>query len=246
MGSISKIGFFDHLNFGKYEPGHLYVGPFSAKIFLKIRVCKIDPSVKEGCGKGSLFAFLEAARAVVGSICRIGQVLARQRVMFVRSKEGRGAFVAHTAPQTLASLSTAHSSSPEFHLCLNMLSASSVRWVDEREEAQLASCTKAAQACGRSTQFAREQAATREWLQEEKERAGAILTATRQLRTPRLMMMLSITTLTSVKALGTKRIQSCPYPFLPHKSPPPCDLPVTVETFPSQPQTRSVYREPLQ
>ena len=155
---------FDHLNFEKYEPGHLYVGPFSAKIFLKIRVCKIDPSVKEGCGKGSLFAFLEAARAVVGSICRIGQVLARQRVMFVSSKEGRGAFVAHTAPQTLASLSTAHSSSPEFHLCLNMLSASSVRWVDEREEAQLASCTKAAQACGRSTQFAREQAATREWL----------------------------------------------------------------------------------
>ena len=164
VGSISKIGFFDHLNFEKYEPGHLYVGPFSAKIFLKIRVCKIDPSVKEGCGKGSLFAFLEAARAVVGSICRIGQVLARQRVMFVRSEEGRGAFVAHTAPQTLASLSTAHSSSPEFHLCLNMLSASSVRWVDEREEAQLASCTKAAQACGRSTQFAREQAATREWL----------------------------------------------------------------------------------
>ena len=91
------VGFFDHLNFGKYEPGHLYVGPFSAKIFLKIRVCKIDPSVKESCGKGSLFAFLEAARAVVGSICRIGQVLARQRVMFVRSKEGRGAFVAHTA-----------------------------------------------------------------------------------------------------------------------------------------------------
>ena len=83
-------------------------------------------------------------------------------------------------------------------------------------------------------------------VQEEKERAGAILTATRQLRTPRLMMMLSIMTLTSVKALGTKRIQSCPYPFLPHKSPPPCDLPVTVETFPSQPQTRSVYREPLQ
>ena len=88
VGSISKIGFFDHLNFGKYEPGHLYVGPFSAKIFLKIRVCKIDPSVKEGCGKGSLFAFLEAARAVVGSICRIGQVLARQRVMFDLRREG--------------------------------------------------------------------------------------------------------------------------------------------------------------
>ena len=44
VGSISKIGqFFDHLNFGKYEPGCLYVGPFSAKIFLKIWFCKIDP-----------------------------------------------------------------------------------------------------------------------------------------------------------------------------------------------------------
>ena len=79
VGSISKIGFvldfFDHLNFGKYEPGHLYVGPFSAKIFLKIRVCKIDPSVKEGCGKGSLFAFLEAARAVVGQFAELGKFL---------------------------------------------------------------------------------------------------------------------------------------------------------------------------
>ena len=28
VGSISKIGqFFDHLNFEKYEPGSLYVGP---------------------------------------------------------------------------------------------------------------------------------------------------------------------------------------------------------------------------
>ena len=28
VGSISKIGqFFDHLNFEKYEPGCLYVGP---------------------------------------------------------------------------------------------------------------------------------------------------------------------------------------------------------------------------
>ena len=125
VGPISKIGFFDHLNFEKYEPGHLYVG-------------ESKPPQENG-------------------------------------------------------------------------------WWDEEK-----------------------------LVQEEKERAGAILTATRQLRTPRLMMMLSITTLTSVKALGTKRIQSCPYPFLPHKSPPPCDLPVTVETFPSQPQTRSVYRELLQ
>ena len=44
VGSISKIGqFFEHLNFEKYEPGSLYVGPFSAKIFLKIWFCKIDP-----------------------------------------------------------------------------------------------------------------------------------------------------------------------------------------------------------
>ena len=55
-------------------------GPFSAKNFLKIRVCNIDftfgyptGGVKEGCGKGSLFAFLGSARAVVGSISKIGQ-----------------------------------------------------------------------------------------------------------------------------------------------------------------------------
>ena len=70
-------------------------GPFSAKIFLKIWFCKIDPllpphidfntipyftygcpyrGVKEGkLKKGSLFAFLGSARAVVGSISKIGQ-----------------------------------------------------------------------------------------------------------------------------------------------------------------------------
>ena len=71
-------------------------GPFSAKIFLKIWFCKIDPllpphidfntipyftygcpyrgGVKEGkLKKGSLFAFLGFTRAVVGSISKIGQ-----------------------------------------------------------------------------------------------------------------------------------------------------------------------------
>ena len=44
MGSFRKIGqFFDHLNFEKYEPGSLYVGPFLAKIFLKIDEIKIRP-----------------------------------------------------------------------------------------------------------------------------------------------------------------------------------------------------------
>ena len=44
VGSFRKIGqFFDHLNFEKYEPGSLYVGPFLAKIFLKIDEIKIRP-----------------------------------------------------------------------------------------------------------------------------------------------------------------------------------------------------------
>ena len=44
VGSFRKIGqFFDHLNFEKYEPGSLYVGPFLAKNFLKIDEIKIRP-----------------------------------------------------------------------------------------------------------------------------------------------------------------------------------------------------------
>ena len=44
VGSFRKIRqFFDHLNFEKYEPGSLYVGPFLAKIFLKIDEIKIRP-----------------------------------------------------------------------------------------------------------------------------------------------------------------------------------------------------------
>ena len=44
VGPMSKIGqFFDHLNFGKYEPVTNMWGPFSGKISPKIRVCHIDP-----------------------------------------------------------------------------------------------------------------------------------------------------------------------------------------------------------
>ena len=44
VGSFRKIGqFFDHLNFEKYEPGSLYVGPIFGQIFLKIDEIKIRP-----------------------------------------------------------------------------------------------------------------------------------------------------------------------------------------------------------
>ena len=56
-------------------------GPFSAKNFLKTRVCNIDVTfgyptggVKEGCGTGSPYLhFFGSARAAVGSISKIGQ-----------------------------------------------------------------------------------------------------------------------------------------------------------------------------